>query len=498
MTAATAETPTRSLWKVIFASSAGTLIEWYDFYIFGSLATILATQFFPKGNPTLALLSTLATFATGFLVRPFGAVFFGRMGDMVGRKVTFLVTLLTMGLSTFCIGLVPTYASIGFLAPLIVLVLRLLQGLAIGGEYGGAATYVCEHSPPKRRGFYTSFIQTTATLGLFVSLLVILGTRSAVGEPRFAADGWRIPFLLSIVLVLFSYAVRRRMEESPLFAEIKAKGQTSRQPITDSLKDPANRRLIMIALFGAMMGQGVVWYTGQFYSLYFIQTVLNFQGRAATEIVAIALLAVTPFYILFGSLSDRIGRKTLIVTGCLMGALFIWPIYAGMLRVGTVNSSGPPLVKIESKLDAKTGKLTTTSTSTVTADNGATVTTKTIQGSKEKPKIEVAPTAGMFWGLVILVFVQALIACWTYAPIASFLVELFPTRIRYTSLSIPYHLGNGIFGGLLPLIGTAMVDATGNKLAGTIFPVVVAFSCFVVGARFIHEKRSPEGYEELT
>ncbi len=487
-----------SLWKVIFASSAGTLIEWYDFYLFAVLATVLASQFFPKGNPTAAFLSTLATMATGFLVRPFGAVIFGRMGDIIGRKYTFLLTLLMMGSSTFAIGLIPNYETIGFAAPLLLLVLRLLQGLAIGGEYGGAATYVAEHSPSHRRGFHTSFIQTTATLGLFVALLVILATRSAVGETVFASTGWRIPFLLSIVLVVFSYAIRRKMEESPLFAQIKAQGKTSSNPLRDSFLDPANRRLVLIALFGAMSGQAVIWYTAQFYALYFIQTVLNIQGAAATKIIAIALAVATPFYIVFGAWSDRIGRKKLIVTACLIATIVFVPIYAAMWKAGAIVPEGKPVVSIESSLDAKTKVRKSVRIETIETADGATMVTKTPLGGKEKPKIEVTPSSTMFWELTGLVFLQVFLATMAYAPIAAFLVELFPTRIRYTSLSLPYHLGNGVFGGLVPLIGTALVSSTGIKVAGVFFPMAVAFSCFVVGGLFIKEKPTDEGFQELT
>jgi len=492
----------KALWKVILASSAGTLIEWYDFYIFGSLATVLAPQFFPKNNPALGLVFTLATFATGFLVRPFGALVFGRMGDIVGRKHTFLLTLMIMGLSTFAIGLVPNYETIGIFAPGIVILLRLMQGLAIGGEYGGAATYVAEHAPPGRRGFFTSFIQTTAAFGLLVSLLVILATRSIVGEATFAATGWRIPFLLSIVLVTLSYLVRRKMHESPEFAEIKAKGAVSKNPIRDSLMDPVNRRLVLIALFGPMIGQAVVWYTAQFYSLYFIQTVLNIQGAAATKIVAIAILAATPFYVYFGSLSDRIGRKKVIVTACAIGCLALLPIYAGMLKVGTVTSNRTPITTIESKTErgAKDGKpfiqIWGTTVEKVTTDEGTVVTTKHPSHPGDKMTVEVVPGPSMFWMLVGLIFVQVLISTAAYAPIAAFLVELFPTRIRYTSLSIPYHIGNGIFGGLIPLIGTAMVTATGNKLAGVFFPVGIALISVVVGLRFVREKPVEGGFAE--
>lgn len=314
-------TNTQSIWQVIGASSAGTLIEWYDFYIFGSLATIIAAQFFPKGHETVALLSTLATFATGFVVRPFGALLFGRIGDVVGRKYAFMVTLLIMGGATTAIGLLPTYEQIGIFAPIGLLLLRLLQGLALGGEYGGAATYVAEHSPDGKRGFYTSFIQTTATLGLFVSLGVILSTRLSLGDETFKMWGWRIPFLLSVVLVAFSYFIRRRMQESPIFQKMKASGKASKSPLRDSFVNPENRKMVLIALFGATAGQGVVWYTGQFYALYYLQTVLKVDFVAANIIIATALLFATPFFIVFGALSDKIGRKKIMLTGMTIAAL---------------------------------------------------------------------------------------------------------------------------------------------------------------------------------
>jgi MFS family permease len=479
------------LWRVIIASSAGTLIEWYDFFIFGSLATILATQFFPKGNPTAALLSTLATFATGFLVRPFGALFFGRMGDLLGRKHTFLLTLVMMGLSTVGIGLIPTYESIGVFAPLLVLLLRLIQGLALGGEYGGAATYVAENAPTNRQGFYTSFIQTTATLGLFVSLFVILICRVALSEAVFSDWGWRIPFLLSSVLVCFSYLIRRRLHESPLFAQAKSAGTISKNPLRDSFVNPVNRKKVLIALFGATMGQGVVWYTGQFYALFYLQTVLNVQAAIATKIMAIALLLGTPFFVVFGALSDKIGRKKLIMGGLLAAVIGYLPIYAAMKSVVTV--SGIPAVSIDSKIDVKTKKSETSRVETTQSPSGALLvkTTPLDPSHNFKPlagakaKIEMAPSNGMFIALVGLIWLQVIMVTLVYGPIAAFLVELFPVNIRYTSMSLPYHIGNGVFGGLVPLIATATVAATGNTLSGLFYPIAIAAITFVVGSIFI-------------
>lgn len=432
-----------NIWKIIGASSAGTLIEWYDFYIFGSLATILSDHFFPKDNPTVALLSTLATFATGFIVRPFGALFFGRMGDLLGRKYTFLLTLILMGSATFAIGLLPTYDQIGFLAPCLLVLLRLVQGLALGGEYGGAATYVAEHSPEGRRGFYTSFIQTTATLGLFVSLGVILTTRLGLGDAAFKDWGWRLPFLISILLILFSYYLRKRLEESPLFAKLKASGKTSKNPLTESFVNPANRRLVFIALFGATAGQGVVWYTGQFYALYYMQTVLKVDFVLANTIIAVALLICTPFFVFFGHLSDKIGRKVIMMSGCLLAFLFYLPIYKAMTGYSGFNPAGGPALH---------------------------------------PPNAVA--------LTLLVAIQVLFVTMVYGPIAAFLVELFPTRIRYTSMSLPYHVGNGVFGGLVPFIGTAVVASTGNIYAGLYYPMAVALVTFVVGGAFLKGSRN--------
>ncbi|MFV8257950.1 MFS transporter [Bdellovibrio bacteriovorus] len=432
------------IWKVIGASSAGTLIEWYDFYIFGSLATIISAQFFPKGHETVALLSTLATFATGFIVRPFGALVFGRVGDVVGRKYAFMVTLLIMGLATTAIGLLPGYETIGILAPILLLVLRLLQGLALGGEYGGAATYVAEHSPDGKRGFYTSFIQTTATLGLFVSLGVILLTRLTMGEDAFKDWGWRIPFLLSVVLVLVSYLIRRKMQESPVFIQMKAEGKSSKSPLRDSFMHPENRRLVILALLGATAGQGVVWYTGQFYALYYLQTVLKVDFVTANQIIAVALLFATPFFVVFGGLSDKIGRKNIMMAGCLIAALTYYPIYQAMEFYSGWNPADPMATAVN-------------------------------------------PNVVM---LTLLVFIQVLYVTMVYGPIAAFLVELFPTQIRYTSMSLPYHIGNGVFGGLVPFIGTAIVAATGNHFAGLIYPIGIALMTFVIGMIFIKEDRN--------
>jgi MFS family permease len=496
----------RSIAKVIFASSAGTLIEWYDFYIFGSLATIIASQFFPKDNPTANLLSTLALFATGFVVRPFGALVFGRMGDLIGRKYTFLLTLMLMGLSTFAIGAIPTYEQIGVFAPLIILVLRLVQGLALGGEYGGAATYVAEHAPPGQRGYYTSFIQTTATLGLFVSLLVILGTRSALGEAAFAQWGWRIPFLLSAVLVVISYVIRRKMEESPLFQQIKSEGKTSANPLRESFVNPANRRLVLIALFGATAGQGVVWYTGQFYALFFLQTVMNIHSATANKIIAWALLFGTPFFIVFGMLSDRIGRKKLMMAACLLGVVGYIPIYTAMQQtVPAIETLGAPALRIESSQDPVTKKQAVTQVESWQQGELKVVRKTPVESEanpvplpKEKPKVEVVPPLATYWTLVALVFVQVILVTMVYGPIAAFLVELFPTRIRYTSMSLPYHIGNGVFGGLVPFIGTALVARTGNNLAGLWYPIAIAAVTFVIGSFMIHEHKIATGFEEDT
>jgi MFS family permease len=429
-----------SIWKVIAASAAGTMIEWYDFYIFGSLAAIVAGLFFPKENPTAGFLLTLATFATGFAVRPFGAVFFGRIGDLVGRKYAFLVTLIIMGGATFVIGLLPTYGRIGIAAPLLLVALRLLQGLALGGEYGGAAVYVAEHVPDEKRGFYTSFIQTTATLGLFVSLGVILAVRLSMSEAEFKEWGWRIPFLLSILLVGMSLYIRLKLKESPLFTRLKTAGKSSTTPLRDSLGSGKNWKVILLVLFGAAAGQAVVWYTGQFYALFFLQNVLKVDFITANIVVAVALALGTPFFLVFGALSDRIGRKRIMMAGNLIAALSYYPIYRGM------KAYSAPLNPVM---------------------------------------------------LTLLVFVQVLFVTMVYGPIAAFLVEAFPAKIRYTSLSLPYHIGNGWFGGFTPLIATAVVARTGHIYAGLWYPIIVALVTFVVGSLFLKESKDVKIWDEV-
>lgn len=501
----------RTLFSVISASSVGTLIEWYDFYIFGSLAAILSSQFFPKDNPTAALLSTLATFAAGFIVRPFGALVFGRLGDLVGRKYTFLVTLVLMGGSTFAIGLVPSYATIGYWAPLLVLLLRLIQGLALGGEYGGAATYVAEYAPEGRRGYYTSFIQTTATLGLFVSLGVILLTRQALGVETFSDWGWRVPFILSILLVAVSIVIRLRMAESPLFSKLKTEGKVSKNPLAESFGQKQNLKMVLLALFGATAGQGVIWYTGQFYALSFIQKACNIEFVQSNIIVAIALLAATPFFVIFGGLSDRIGRKGIMLAGMLLGILTYRPIYDKMYNLTDLNQKQE--FADARSIDRKSSKqdngnlIITTTTSHFFADG--TVSKEAIrqlttpnslkQAAPETTKAVTLSTSAVLI-MILLVFVQVLYVTMVYGPIAAFLVELFPTRIRYTSMSLPYHIGNGIFGGLTPFIATALV-ATATKanetvpgsvdkpyLEGLWYPILVAGVCFIIGLLYLNNK----------
>jgi MFS family permease len=510
-------TTNKTLFSVITASSVGTLIEWYDFYIFGSLAAILSTQFFPKDNPTAALLSTLATFAAGFIVRPFGALVFGRLGDIVGRKYTFLVTLVLMGGSTFLIGCIPSYESIGFLAPLLVLILRLVQGLALGGEYGGAATYVAEYAPEGRRGFFTSFIQTTATLGLFVSLGVIVLTRESVGLEAFSKWGWRIPFLLSSLLVGVSIIIRLRMAESPIFAKLKSEGKTATNPLAESFGKRQNLKMVLLALFGATAGQGVIWYTGQFYALSFIQNICNVEFVQANVLVAVALLIATPFFIIFGGLSDRFGRKYIMLAGMLLGVLTYRPIYDAMYGLANVKSKQEMTdqTKVEVKRELPTGKTDSLITTTITkvfADGTKfkAVSKQTILavGGQEIPKVEVKKTVMLTTNaqliMMLLVLIQVLYVTMVYGPIAAFLVELFPARIRYTSMSLPYHIGNGIFGGLTPFLATALV-ATATKLneitpgavakpylEGLWYPILVASVCFVIGLLYLNEKKNEE------
>jgi len=453
--------PPQSIVKIIAAASLGTMIEWYDFYLFGSLTAIIASKFFTTTDPNKDILLWLAVFATGFLVRPFGALVFGRIGDLIGRKYTFLVTMTIMGIGTAAIGLLPTAATLGIVAPLILVLLRLAQGLALGGEYGGAATYVAEHAPEDKRGYYTSFIQVTATAGFFISLIVILVTRQVLGETTFADWGWRIPFLLSFVLVAISLYIRLSMAESPLYARLKAAGKTSKNPLVESFVNPENRKLVILALFGATAGQGVVWYTGQFYALFFLQNILKADLASSYVIVSIALLLGVPFFVIIGRLSDRIGRKNIILAGCLIAAIAYVPLYMGMKAFGPYVD---PTV-----LDAAAR----------------------VANPSYSPVM-----------LVILIFIQVLFVTMVYGPIAAFLVELFPTRIRYTSMSLPYHVGNGWFGGLLPVIASALVAAFApTKTApsplgpnyiyiGLSFPIIVALMTVVIGSRYLKETRN--------
>jgi len=427
-----------NLMQVILASSAGTIIEWYDFYIYGSLAVFFATLFFPKGNPTIALLESLAVFGTGFAVRPLGALVFGRIGDLIGRKYAFLFTLSLMGIATTLTGLLPTYAQVGFLAPFLLVVLRLLQGLALGGEYGGAATYIAEHAPDGKRGYYTSFIQTTATIGFFVALIVVLISRLSLGDAAFRLWGWRIPFILSAGLLALALYIRMRLQESPLFALLKAEGKSSKAPLRESLGSGKNWGMILTALLGATAGQAVVWYTGQFYAQIFLLSIMKVNFVTATIVVAAALAIGTPFFIFFGSLSDRIGRKKIIMAGCLIAAITYIPIYRAMLA-----NKGNPIV------------------------------------------------------LVLLIALQVIYVTMVYGPIAAFLVGYFRARIRYTSMSLPYHLGNGWFGGFTPLIASAIVAKTGNPLSGLFYPIAVALMTFVIGSLFLPETKDTKIWDEV-
>src|SRR5246500_4278139 len=462
---------------VITASSVGTMIEWYDFYIFGSLAAVLSLKFYPPGNATFSYIAYLATFAVGFVVRPFGALFFGRIGDLIGRKYAFLVTLSIMGLSTAVIGLMPTFATAGWFSPIALIVIRILQGLALGGEYGGGAGYVGGHSPDNRRGYYTSFIQITATLGLFVSLLVILATQSSMSKEDFSAWGWRIPFLISIILVAISLYIRLKLRESPIFASIKSSGKASIQPLKDAFTHWPNLKQVLISLFGATAGQGVVWYTGQFYALFYLQTILKVNPRTSNIIIAIALVLAMPFFTVFGALSDKIGRKKLMMAGCLIAVVTYLPIYHAMQR-----AAGNNVVTVESTKNKVTGAISLTP---MTTD-----ATGALVPAKEAPN----PAQGM---LVFLVFIQVIYVCMVYGPIAAYLVEAFPAKVRYTSLSLPYHIGNGVFGGLLPLIGLSVCAATGNIYAGLYYPMAVAGLTFVVGSLLLRETHSTRIWDEV-
>jgi MFS family permease len=545
---------------IIGASSVGTLIEWYDFYIFGMLATILSKQFFPEDSGTSALLSTLAIFAAGFIVRPFGALVFGRLGDLIGRKYTFLLTLILMGGSTFAIGLVPGFKTIGWAAPIIVLVLRLVQGLALGGEYGGAATYVAEHAPAHRRGYWTSWIQTTATLGLFLALGIIILIRQGQGIEKFSSEwgGWRYPFWISSLLVIVSIIIRMRMSESPMFAKVKAEGKTSVNPLKESFGHQSNFKMVLLALFGAVMGQGVIWYTGQFYAQSFIENICKINFVESRNILLIAILFATPFFVIFGTLSDKIGRKWIMMIGMLLGIFAYRPIYQHFLDwtnpanrkelvdishcvttdpVGTIDTKDKKKMLVSTKFDTAYtdgAKFTYTKVDTIhfatamtshnsfigyihnkssdsTLPDTTIIKLKAITGTElkegvtyanvetksKKPGVIIEKSLGSdtFWKFVLFVFVQILFVTMVYGPMAAFLVELFPTKIRYTSMSLPYHIGNGVFGGLVPFLGTLIVEFTktperpgGDPLAGLWYPIGVAALCLIIGVIYLNNK----------
>jgi MFS family permease len=507
----------KGIGKIIFSSSLGTLIEWYDFYIFGMLAKTISVQFFPEGNSTAALLSTLAIFAAGFLVRPFGALVFGRLGDLIGRKYTFLLTLVLMGASTFLIGLVPNYKAIGIAAPLLVLLLRLIQGLALGGEYGGAATYVAEHAPTGRRGYFTSWIQTTATLGLFVALGVILLVKTNMTEAAFNAEwgGWRYPFWISILLVGVSIYIRLKMSESPMYAALKKEGKTSVNPLKESFGHKTNFKMVLLALFGAVMGQGVIWYTSQFYVQLFFENTIKLEFTQSREILLWAIGLATPFFLFFGWLSDKVGRKWIMLTGMLLGVVFYRPIFQTFLKTtnsatwqrngfrmanSSVNST---LLKIDTLAigDKRTvfiehsrtdwglndgRKFSVTSADTIEQlpyqQQGISLDTKPVYSDK-------VLTTALKWKFITLVWVMIVFVTMVYGPIAAFLVELFPTKIRYTSMSLPYHIGNGVFGGLVPFIATLLATTfTRDPLVGLWYPIGVAGLCFIIGALYLTNK----------
>ncbi len=534
--------------KVIFASSLGTVFEWYDFYLYGSLAAIIAKQFFSGLDAGSAFIFALLAFAAGFIVRPFGAIFFGRLGDMIGRKYTFLVTILIMGLSTFIVGILPNYATIGVAAPVILIVLRLLQGLALGGEYGGAATYVAEHAPMGKRGAYTSWIQTTATLGLMLSLMVILGTRTAIGEAAFSDWGWRVPFIVSILLLAVSVYIRLSMNESPAFAKMKAEGKTSKSPLSESFGQWKNLKIVILALVGLTAGQAVVWYSGQFYALFFMTQALKVDGAAANIYVAISLIIGTPFFILFGTLSDKIGRKPIIMAGCLLAVLTYFPTFTAL-----TNAANPALAEAQAKnkvvvtADANecsfqfnpTGTVKFTSSCDIakqvlagasvsyenaagTAGTPATIkigetvipsyTAKGLPADEAKKKdgefkkavadalkaagypTKADPARVNTVMVVLILSYLVLLVTMVYGPIAAMLVEMFPTRIRYTSMSLPYHIGNGWFGGLLPTTAFAIVAQTGNMYNGLWYPIIIAGMTFIIGTLFVKETKDVDIY----
>jgi MFS family permease len=510
--------------RVIFASSLGTVFEWYDFYLYATLAPFFAALFFPKGNDTAALLSSFATYAAGFLVRPFGALVFGRVGDIVGRKYTFLVTIIVMGASTFAVGLLPTFETIGWAAPVILVLLRLLQGLALGGEYGGAATYVAEHAPETRRGYDTSWIQTTATLGFFLALIIILLCRINIGKEDFAQWGWRIPFVVSLVLLIFSVYIRLKLEESPVFKKIKSEGGTSKAPLTESFANWDNGKIVLLALLGATAGQGVVWYTGQFYALFFLLITLKLDFQTTYILIGISLIIGTPFFVFFGWLSDRIGRKNIIMMGCLLAVLTYFPLFKGLTHyVNPDLEAAAAKTKITvaaadcnfhifvgpwskfSECDKTKDFLTKQGVSfeSLPAIEGEKVVTKIgdveLKGWDETKYKDAMKAAGFptkadpakvnYLMTEVILVILVIFVTMVYGPIAAFLVELFPAKIRYTSMSLPYHIGNGWFGGMLPLLATAMVAASGNIYYGLWYPIVVAAMTLIVGTLFLKETR---------
>jgi MFS family permease len=537
--------------KVIFASSLGTVFEWYDFYLYGTLAAIIGKQFFSNLDPSSQVIFSLLAFAAGFIVRPFGALVFGRLGDMIGRKYTFLVTILIMGLSTFVVGLLPSYASIGIAAPIILIGLRLLQGLALGGEYGGAATYVAEHAPHGRRGAYTSWIQTTATLGLFLSLLVILGTRTYLTEPVFADWGWRIPFLVSIFLLAISVWIRLSMNESPAFKKMKEEGRTSKAPLSESFGQWRNLKIVILALVGLTMGQAVVWYTGQFYALFFLTGALKVDPATANILIAFSLIIGTPFFIVFGALSDKIGRKPIIMAGCLIAALTYFPLFKALTETANpelaaaqaknkvvvvadpnacsfqFNPTG--VAKFTSSCDIAKQVLAGRSVSYENEAGAAGSVAQIKIGDKVIPGFEtkglpadeakkqdaafkaavgtalkeagypdkakpIPFMSSAWWTIVAILTLMVIYVTMVYGPIAAMLVELFPTRIRYTSMSLPYHIGNGWFGGLLPATGLAIVAQTGNMYNGLWYPIIFALITFVIGMLFVKETKDVNIY----
>jgi len=500
-----------SIFKVIGASSLGTLIEWYDFYIFGSLATIIGAQLFPADAGASALINTLAIFAAGFIVRPFGALVFGRLGDLIGRKYTFLLTLVLMGGSTFLIGLIPSYSSIGYAAPILVLILRLVQGLALGGEYGGAATYVAEHAPVNRRGYFTSWIQTTATGGLFLSLGIIVVTKNLLGAEVFADWGWRVPFLLSILLVGVSIYIRMKMHESPMFTKLKTEGKVSKNPLKESFSNKVNFKMVLLALFGATMGQGVIWYTGQFYAQSFLENTCKLDFNDSRYILLWGIAFATPFFVVFGSWSDRVGRKWIMLTGMLLGIICYRPIYQTFLNDTDVSQvSQDQILKAEQPVLKRTpvenssAVLYATSTRITLKDGTSYTEVKTAtqqeSGAQDplvttyKDKVLSGP---VFWKFVGLIFFQILLVTMVYGPIAAFLVELFPTKIRYTSMSLPYHVGNGVFGGLVPFIATLIASFSGSTpLSGLWYPIGIASLSFVIGAIYLSNKKPDHGEAE--